>query len=398
MKKIVGWTGRYLLPLFLLLGAFYGSRRLIASRPEAVRQQAQDRVVPVEVVAPFQTNHTIQIEAMGQVVPASRVEVRFQVGGLVVETHEDFEVGGRIPAGTVLAKLERDDYEAALVEAESTYAERSLAEALERQRQAIAKEELRQEGADLAEGPGRDIAMRIPQVEAARRSRAAAAAGVERARRDLDRTAVRLPFDAVVLRKAIDEGSVLGPNAMIGEVAAVNRFHVEAVVPPQSLAWLPELDRDGRFAERPDVDVGMAKGPDTAWRSGYLSRLVGDMRGSMARLLIVVENPLDATEAPLLLDSHVKLRIPGKEIRDVWAIPRRAFRDDGSVLLATAENTLAIVEPEVVWKSRDMVYVSDGLTSDDRVITTTLAAAVPDMAIEVVDDDHAEVEEDYADR
>ncbi len=386
MEKVIGWTGRYVVPVLILVGAFYGARLLIASRPEAMRQQAQDRVVPVEIVHPVRTNHTVTVEAMGRVVPASRVEVRAQVGGRVTVLHDDFEVGGRIPADVVLANIERDDYEAALIEAESTYAQRVLAEALELQRQTIARDELEQEGVVLPDGPGRAIALREPQVEAARRSRAAAAAAVERARRDLDRTSIRVPFDAVVLRKMADAGSVLTPQAVIGEVAARDRFHVEAVIPHKALQWLPAVDAEGRFAGQPVTKVGVELGRSTVWRPGYLSRLIGDMRGNMVRILVVVEDPLDTSEAPVLLGSYVPLRIPGIELQNMWAIPRRAVREDGSVLLADADERLASLTLDIVRSTPEVALLREGLAVDDRVITTALSAAVPGMQLRVMSD------------
>ena len=386
MKKVVGWTGRYILPVFLLLGALYGARRLVASRPEAMRQEAQDRVTPVDFVHPVRTNHIVRVEAMGHVVPASSIEVRAQVGGRLVALHPDFELGGRIPAGEVLASIEREDYEAVLAEAESAYAQSVLAEALELQRQAIAKEELAQEGTVLPDGLGRAIALREPQVEAAKRSRAAAAAAVERARRNLERTEVRLPFEALVLHKNVDAGSVLAPQASLGEVAAIDRFHIEAVLAQTLFRWLPSFDREGRFEGRPATEIGIAQGSETVWRVGHLSRLVGDMRGNMARVLVVVEEPLAAGETPILLGSYVTLRIPGVTLEGIWAIPRRALREDGSVLVAGEGERLVIRAPEVIRTTREYAFFHDGFEESDRVIITAVSAAVPDMQVRIMSD------------
>ena len=385
MEKVVGWAGRYVLPVLLLAGAFHGSRRLVASRPEAVRQQARARVLPVEVVLPAITNHTVIVEAMGQVVPANRIEVRAQVGGRVVHMHADFEMGGRLPAHARLAEIERDDYEAALVEAESAYAQASLAETVELQRQAIAREELQQEGSELPAGPGRAVALREPQVEAARRGRAAAAAAVERARRNLERTQISVPFYAVVLHKSTDEGSVLAPHAVLGEVAALDRFHVAAVLPPQSLGWLAPPNADGVFAGRPEVAVGVVRGAETVWRVGYLSRLAADMRGNMARLVIVVEHPLASDTAPLLLGAFVPLRIPGLTLDEVLSIPRRALREDGSVLLADADDRLEVRFPEVLRTTPEVALIGHGLHAGDRVITTAVSAAAPQMPLQILE-------------
>jgi RND family efflux transporter MFP subunit len=383
MKKIVGWTDRYVLPLLVLAGAFYGSRRLIASRPEAVREQARSRVVAVEVVYPLVTNHVVMVEALGKVVAAKHVDVRAQVGGRIIALHRDFEVGGRLRAGDVLVEMEREDYEAALAEAESAYAQAVLVEAMELQRQTIARQELQQDGTVLDEGPGRAIALREPQVEAARRSRAAAAAAVARARRNLDRTRIQVPFDAVVLRKTVDLGSVLAPQSSLAELASLDRLHVEAVLPPRALGWLPGLAADGHFAGRPAVNVGVEQGTDTVWHAGYLSRLVGDLRGNMARVMVVVEPRDPANAAPLLLGSFVQVRIAGNVITDVLAIPRRALREDGSVLLANEESGLVVLHPDVAWTTQDTAFLRSGLNPGDRVITTPLSAAVPGMPLDV---------------
>jgi len=381
MQKMASWMSRYVIPLLLLLAAFYGARRLVASRPEAQRQVPAARVVPVEITYPILTNYTVIVEAMGQVVPARRVEIRAQVGGRVERVHADFEIGGQLPAQAVLASIERADYEAALVAAESAYAQAQLAETLELQRQAIAREELLREGSLLPEGPGRAVALREPQVEAALRARAATEAAVAQARRNLDRSDLRVPFDAVVLQKMVDVGAIVAPQTVLGVVAAVDAFHIEAVVPPQSLGWLPRPQEDGVFEGKPTVRIGITHGHATIWRDGYLMRLAADMRGSMARLVAVVEEPLSFEHAPVLLDGLVALRIPGKTLSNVLAIPRRALREDGSVLLADAEDRLASCFPEVLHQTPDIVLIGAGLAPGARVITTALQAAVPGMSL-----------------
>lgn len=374
---------QYVLPILVLAGALYGAQRLIASRPEAQRRKQPERVTSVRVVAPVLTTFTPEIEAMGQAQPAQHVVLRAEVGGRVTMLHPEWEAGGRFRKGELLVALEREDYEAALAEAQSRLAQANLQLDLDIQRQQAAEDELLQSGETLPEGAGRRIALREPQVKAARSAVAAAQAAVGRAQRNLDRTQLHAPFDAVLLAKGVDVGSVVSPQAMVAELAAIHRFHLEAAFPPGQLRWLPETTANGRFAGEPPVAVHVHTGGGTFTREGKMIRVLGDVDGNMARVLVEIPDPLhdDGDMQPLLLGMYGRCMLPGRELQDVLLIPRRALHDDKEVWVAGEGDRLEKRMPELLLTRDDVVVVGSGLPRDARIIVSPLVAAVEGMPL-----------------
>ncbi len=385
-KRMPATLVKYVLPVVILAGAVLGARALVANRPSAVQRPMTERAALVEVMYGTLTTRTLDVEAMGDVLPARRVDLRAQVGGRVRWRHSAFEAGGRFAAGEVLLEIEREDYEAALMEAEAVYAQARRDEALERQRQAVAIAEWRQSGnPDDGDEAGRAMARREPYAEAARRVMESARAGVERAQRNLERTRIRAPFDAVTLRTHADTGSVLAAQTVVAELAGLDRFHVHAALPPALLAWIDSTAlTTGAAPVRVSVLSGGQRGPV---RIGRAVRVLGDLspQGLMARLLIEVDQPLQG-EVPLLLGAYAHCVIEGRRINDVIAVPRRYWRDGGTLWVADPRGRLEIRTPAVAWAGADEILVSGGLSVTDRIITTTLPVAVAGMELTISGD------------
>jgi len=380
---------RYVLPVVILGAAVLGARALVASKPEAARQDPGEQAVTVSTLVPVLTNHVVQVQAMGNVVPARRVELRAQVGGRVVQRHPALEVGGRVLAGEVLVEIEREDYEAALAEAHAALAQAQLNEALESQRQAVATDEWRQSGQENADPAGMAIALREPYVEAARRTAAAAAAAAERAARNLDRTQIKAPFDAVVLNAQVETGSVLAPQLVIALLAATDTFHVEAALPVSSLDWIGPAP-GGVFKTPASVKVMiMSDVRDTVLCEGRVVRLLGDMSsaGLMARVLVAVDRPYEQTDGKLLLGSYVQCMIAGRMLENVFSIPRAVVRDDETLWIAGQDDRLEIIKPPLLWKGHEQVLLAEGIDANTRIVSSALPAAVPGMSLKVIDEE-----------
>jgi hypothetical protein len=110
--------------------------------------------------------------------------------------------------------------------------------------------------------------------------------------------------------------------------------------------------------------------------------------GRMARVLISVPDPLNlknnnSTALPLLLGDYVSIEIQGRQLSHVVTIPRSALREGGHVWVATPEDTLDIRSVSVAWKDKEIACIDKGLTPDDRLITSDLAAPVQGMPVRV---------------
>jgi hypothetical protein len=133
-------------------------------------------------------------------------------------------------------------------------------------------------------------------------------------------------------------------------------------------------------------------------RDGVIERLLGqvDARGRMARVLVMVEDPLGVrpkgvkgapeqgaprATLPLLLGAFVRVKIEGSPLPDTTEIPRVALVDDHSVWLVV-DDKLAAREVEVAWRNVDTVLVR-GLRPGESVVTTPLASPTEGMAVRI---------------
>jgi RND family efflux transporter MFP subunit len=383
---IVRMILRYVLPVVILAAAISGARALMASKPEAARQVPKEMAAAVRTIGAVRTNHTVHVQAMGNVVPARRVELRAQVGGRVIKRHPSLEVGGHLVAGDVLVEIEAEDYEAAVAEAQAALAQARLNEALELQRQAVATGEWKQSGQKAVDPASMAIAMREPYVEAARRTVAAAEAAVERAMRNLERTRIKAPFSSVVLSTHAETGSVLAPQSMVAVLAASDVFHIEAALPVAALDWIGVL-KDGAFEPMPDVTVtAVSDAREVVSCEGRVVRLLGDMSqaGLMARVLVAVDRPYEQTGGKLLLGAYAQCTIAGKRLDDVHVIPRSVIRDDETLWIADADDRLKIIEPVLLWKGADQVILGGEIGDGMRIISSALPTAIPGMRLQVM--------------
>ena len=203
------WRSRARLGSLILLGSLVlgGGLWLTAPTPKHRPLRPRQPLVTVHALTPQQ--HRLRLQAHGRVQPLTRVELVPEVTGRIVALHRAFVPGGRVPKGEPLVRLDAREYEAAaaIAAANLSTAEEELALEAGRQRAALA--ELRQFDArkkNISEQE-RDLATRGPQRRMREAAVERARATLTRAQLDVERCAVRLPYDAVVETVAAAPGS-----------------------------------------------------------------------------------------------------------------------------------------------------------------------------------------------
>ena len=357
---------------------------LKASGPEAKKRQPRAMQVLVDIEPLIVANAGVRVEGMGLVVAAREVKLKAQVSGQVVEIAADFLEGQHVAAGTVLAQVEADDYKLQLAQAQSTLALREAELELEMGFQRVAGREwqLLGESSDiLAESSS--LALREPQLKQTQAMQRSAQSAVDRARLDLSRTEITAPFNAQVLEKFVEVGSLAGIGSDVAHVVSTDSFYVRVSIPVNRL---PVLEIPGGEAL---VSISGAESPMT----GRIISLLGDLdpNGRMARVLVEVRDPLglepqNAGRAKLLLGAYVTVDLVGHEMPDTFLIPRETLRNGDHVWLRRPDKTLEIRPVSVLWKNRDTVVIGQGLAAGEQLITSSLSFAADGMAVIVAGD------------
>ncbi len=390
---------KFILPLLILLVAIASAAFMMANRITPERLQSGEQVVPVEVTEIVHTTEEAVVSAQGTVTAAQQVQIRPEVAGRIVKLSPSLVPGGRFKAGQTLATIDERDYRVRLVAQQEAVARARMILRQERARKAVAEQEWEMlEGSIPADQSNRDLALRIPQIEQAEAAIAAAEGALAKAELDLERCTVTAPFNALVLREQVDLGQLVNPQTEVATLVGTDTYWVQMSLPMEHLAWVEIPGRGGRQGS--SATVIHRAGSIEIRREGRVERLLGDVdpAGRMARLLIVIEDPLrpsgEGSDLPLLLGSYVTVEIQGRTIENAIVIPRRALREvhvDGAngaregLWIMDGDDRLATREAEVVWRTEETVVVSNGLADGERLITSTLSTPIEGMKLAVAE-------------
>ena len=381
----------------------------ILSRPPARPMVPAGKPLPVrtQVKTLRSQDYAVTLHSQGVVRARHEVVLSAQVQARIQTVSTAFEPGAFFRTGTVLVELESDDYQTAVVSAEarlkSATAAHRLAELNHRRNQTLQKESL------LPEAQAETSAAALAQAEADRET---ASAQVERARRDLERTRIRAPFDGCVRRRAVAPGQLVGPGTPLGDVFSVDTLELRLPIAGRDLRFLdlPEQVRHHEIPSDPGywsagLQVDWPKKPasvvvltdslnpasGTRWTGRILRAESALDENTLDVLLLVhVEDPfgLDSASAPLRLGQPVNAAVQGRTLTNVMVLPRSAVRELDRVHLVDP-GTLTLSTRRIVplWSDEEQVVVRDPSIPDGMLVATTHLVYAPEGSkVEILPD------------
>ncbi|MFP4070774.1 MAG: efflux RND transporter periplasmic adaptor subunit [Desulfovibrionales bacterium] len=351
----------------------------VATKPVVEKKMPQPQTVFVEAIQAQKGPAQAMVSGMGTVVPSQQITLRARVSGTLIALSERFVPGGRIPQGEEILRLDPSDYEIEVAKSESEL-QKALADLeMEQGRQAVARQELEllQESSP-GDYTGTDLALRKPQLHQAEAQVAIARSELARARLNMNRTVLTAPFNALVVNRQVDFGAQVGTQDPLATLAATDEYWIEASVPVDRIG---DLDLE---SESGSVEIFSQTGSGQ-W-SGRIMHSLGilDENSRLAKVLISVRNPLDAGSNPLMLGDYVRVAIQGRDLGEMFVLPRKALRRGDAVWIA-AEGRLEIRPVEIALRSGETVYVRSGLNPGELIILSNIAAPVPGMPLDVAE-------------
>ena len=195
--------------LIILIGSFFAFVISISSpKPQKGIELPKPTPVFYEVIS--KKDITLKILTNGEVRPLNEINLISQVSGQIVRAADEFVDGGIIKAGSPLVWIDDRDYKLAVISAESRVAQAS--KLLERE---IAESELaKNDWEELGIGEASPLTLRIPQLKEAEAAEKAALADLEKAKLNLERTVVKLPFQGIIRQKKTGVGQFVGTGSI----------------------------------------------------------------------------------------------------------------------------------------------------------------------------------------
>ncbi len=383
MKKLI----TYGLPPLLIIVSLGIVVQLAKLRPQPEEREVTAAAMLVDTIRPESGVEFFEVPAQGTVRPRNQTQVAAEVSGRIVSLSDKFNAGGFFRAGDVLAEIDPSDYEAALLQAEADLASARARLADEQARSDQARQDWRRMHGDQRE-PG-ELVLRLPQVAGAQAAVLASEAAVMRARRNLERTRIRLPYDGMVRSRQVDLGQFVSPGTVVGVTFAIDVAEVRLPLSDQDMAFL-ELPRPGETAAKP-VPVrlrGSVSGQRGEWQGEVVrSEGVVEETTRLNFVVVAVQDPYgllgNEQRVPLTMGTFVHADIQGREAAGLMVLPRTALREGNSLHIVGSDDRLEIRSVEVLRSTPDRVYVYNNLSSSDRVVTTAISAPIPGMSLRV---------------
>jgi len=305
-----------------------------------------------------------------------------QVSGALTMVSDQLLPGGRFAKGALLARIDSRDYQLAADQERERLQQAEVSLALEQGRQETARREWVLLG---NEGEPPDLAARKPQLRSAELALETARSGLKRAELALSRTAIRAPFNAMVLNESADIGQVVGA-APIATLVGTDRFWVNVSVPVEQLS---ALDIPGVRGERGSTAAIIQQlGAEQLTRSGEVLRLAGqlDPQSRTATLIVAVDDPLNLQAGtnpglPMLPGAFVDVVIEGRAMPQTVTVPRVALQD-GDHVWVSQDGRLVRRDVTVGWRNGDSIVLTGGLEAGEQVITTSLSFPIEGMSVQ----------------
>ena len=411
---------------------------MAGARDAPEQQPPSEQSRKVRVVEVVDQPVVPRVLGYGSVTPRKVWNAVAQVSAQVVHVHPDFKHGAILPAGTVLLRLAPEDFrlvvaereanirslEAQRTELETTLSntrasleieERSLAiqeQELERKRKLNKKGSVSGSALDAAT---RDTLGQRQQVQNLRNTLnlipvqlremdeqlAVQQAQLARARLDLERTEIRLPFNARIAEANAEITQFVQAGQQIAVADGVKTSEVEAQLP---IGLFADMLRMATGGEAPRVNprsvaevfarigidavVRLRTGRDTVEWQGRIARISDtiDPQTRTVGVIVAVDdtyaNARPGVRPPLVKGMYVEVELRGGNRQRGIVLPRSAVLD-GRVFVVGAESRLESRQVRTGLAQGDFLVVEEGLSPGEQVVVSDLIPAVDGMLLTV---------------
>ncbi len=379
---------KIILPLGLLGFALIAAAVMIHLRPDAQTHLPPEFAPLIRVLEAQSEDRILSVRTHGTVSPRTESTVISEVPGRIVEVAPSFAGGGFFEEGEILVRIDRRDYELALVQARGVVAQAKVRAELEKNQAELAREEW----AELGQGEGSPLATRELQLEEARAAYAAALAAQKKAELNLSRTEIRAPYDGRVRRKMADVGQYVMPGIPVAVVYAVDYAEVRLPLPDRQLAFIDvalDFGADPSTTGAPEVRLSAEFAGEQYQWIGQIGRVEGEV-DPLSRMVHVVAQVADpygrhgvrpGGELPLSVGMFVEAEITGRLVKDAFLLPRNALRSGSRVIVVDKESRLRFRDVNVLREEHDKVVVTGGLANGDLICISAIDIATDGMKV-----------------
>lgn len=350
-SQIVALVIAVLALLWIGSGIFSSTEVVPVEAPVAV----QDEIFDVRIRTSSAEKFTRDILLTGRTKPSRMVGMKAEIGGRVIEILK--EEGAVVKAGEVLARLELQDREARVKEAQSLVAQR----------------EIQFQAAKTLESKGFNSRVALAEAEANVEN---ARAVLENARSNFGKTDITAPFDGILNLQSVEIGDYLSAGDDLFTIVQIDPLEIEAFVAERDIA----LIRPGKPVRATFLD-----GDKTLEGIINFSAAAADPQTRTFRVLASASNPDNGLKAGLTL----KLSVPAEEVLAHKISPSNLTLNDAGqigVKIVDTDDIVKFVPVKILADLPDHMRVG-GLPETAKIITVGQEFVKPGQKVKPVEAD-----------
>ncbi|MEG3768840.1 efflux RND transporter periplasmic adaptor subunit [Alteromonas sp. 14N.309.X.WAT.G.H12] len=344
---------------FVVLAIGYAGMEVIASVGNEKSENQPIDTRPVVSVQQLEAiDYTVSLSSYGEIIPLESTNLAAQVSGEVISWNENFVPGGLVKRGEVLFTIEKDAYEAALLQAQANLSS-AQAQLIQEQAQA---EVAQREAQSMPQNRVTDLYLRKPQVMSAQAAVKSAEAQIRIAQRDLNNCVVRAPYDALIINREIGTGDFVTTGTIAATLNNVESAEINFPVASFDQHLLPT-----NIAGSPAVVT-----VNNRSIKAFIHRDLGvvDQATRMTHLVARIDDPYGMRSGKPLVKygNYANITFTGKTLKNVFRVPQELV-NNGQIWLLDENTELKSKTIEVVREEGAYFFIRGDIDGANLVMT-----------------------------
>lgn len=363
-----------LLGVMLMLG-------IIKSSPKPSKKIEEEKAPLVEVKSFTYSELRPSWEGGASVNANTSVKLVAQVSGQILSVNPNVVPGSYVQKGVELATIDDADYQLVYEQKKAKVVQAQSSLDMELAQVENAKKDYQRTGMKLNPA-GKALALRQPQLASAKAALAIANSELKKAKLDLKRTRITMPFDGHILSQNLSEGAFVNNSMTVFEVLDAQAYWLEVKVPQ---TFVDVLD-DSHPAEISLIGSGVA-------RPAKILNVFPQVDASdrQVRLLIGIDDPLllDGQQSGLPVvryNEYVKVKMFAQSFSGAAIVKSDALNSEDSIWVVDAKHQLQQRKVNVLYSGREFSWVRIAAQQDDQVLLSKLDAPKIGMNVRLPND------------
>ena len=366
----------------ILIATIILSQLIIKTSPKAKKSEPKEEIAIVTTTTIPQGSHQVLIETTGRVQASKETKLSAEVGGTIVYVSPDLKPGAIVKSGDILFRIDKTNYQAALLQSEAALKNAQAQRALELGQQEIAKKDLQISGRKLTQQQ-KSLALREPQLAIVEAQIKDANSRIIKAKRDLERTTIKAPYDGIIADVPLSQGTTVTIGMTLATIVNNETLWIFAEVDANLLEYISfsSDDSNGSMAK-----IKPLTSTSDNYFEAYAMSLLPKSQSGSKRPVVLFEVHIPQNKRQTIFDGDlVSIAIQGNPIHESFLLPWNLLKNDRFVWIYE-DQKLKIKEIEILFKHKDHVIIK-GISKDTEIITSNLSNPQEGQKLKKVSDE-----------